>query len=1268
MVRIKKAQPKKTQLAGILSQLTDGQATPALKKHIMTKYIGRRQPLTVLDGVIDRLKLVAAGTTKYDVKTFQDMAPARARPGKRMQTGILEWWQVDKRTGKMRKYEMAITSRMLGMLTKRKFAVDADALAQAQRAPAAGESSAAAAVRAWLLNVTLQEIGEDAAAWEKFLAALHVENPEAWGELQNFASAMMIVELKNVANSRETEHTATFQDRVLRDTAVERYIAHPSVSYALNAAAACITDIVSPRARFEASPYPDLLASCMPQAILMQYGARFDAYKRRYPSCDLPDAFDMDYISRRTLGRPWDGGDVQISLLQAAALLNNLGIGLEVYDLHSRRVMDSPAPSPHHAIRPNVMRVVYHNDHVERVSVVKVERAMAHGAVTRLFVHDAQAIVTHLREATFAEPKTTVDALYTGDLTDLTRSLLSAGYSPHITTQCMATVTRLTFPDLLVPGGGKVTLTIASPCVVRGVSTSFADAAEYDMYKQWEARVTSVILDPRHGSRMSDAVQAVFDRVSVPVLLGCVTQPCGQLSTPNAPEAPRFSDALDFNKFYASCLRDAPFLPAVSPFFEFEACGHADDLGHADAEYVYVVHVLERHPVYSGTTLMFGHELAYARKHVCMRVVARLEVINVRNVARREIARLFDAAVALHDDHKKAIVNKAIGLLGKKTERVTTTVCARDECIARMYPGTAVKFSDDAWLTTEKRASPLAMTFRPVHAMVLGMARLKLFALYNELRAGGARVLGFRTDCVYFDGPHAVATDGGVGGLKALTGKTVPTTPIARRDTITDLFGDAMAPTSATSAPTSATSAPTSATSAPTSATSAPQPRGVLRLGKAGTGKTYGVLSGFAKRDKVLVVCAWNAQARNAMHKWPGVTGITLHTLFGLGVDDRERRAQYDTSRFSDVVFDEILLHKHRNLCRIRDFVRAHSNALRFHATGDHRQLEAIDDVVSNATKVRMLRGLFETSEVTTGNVRLPAHQRERMLAFESDIESGDMSVAAIVREHFSGAVVGSMQEVTRRGITRAVAYFNNTSDTLNAHFARNRRVGGCRKVLSPDVVYAKHDRVICKNTCSLARACGVGHGACRVYPNYEFTVETWKHDVITLRDVLDEAMYTVSADSLLRNFAPGWCTTVHSAQGRDIAKPFVIADFTSRYVSKQWLYTAVSRAVNLDHVFFLDADLTDVNAARVAAAMVVGYRQQDIARFGDVAQPDYVTPEYVLAEFDRVGGKCMTCGQYMSFECRSQRKVTVNRLNNALAHHVDNCELACLKCNSTLK
>jgi hypothetical protein len=155
--------------------------------------------------------------------------------------------------------------------------------------------------------------------------------------------------------------------------------------------------------------------------------------------------------------------------------------------------------------------------------------------------------------------------------------------------------------------------------------------------------------------------------------------------------------------------------------------------------------------------------------------------------------------------------------------------------------------------------------------------------------------------------------------------------------------------------------------------------------------------------------------------------------------------------------------------------------------------------------------------------------------------------------------------------------------------------------------------------------------------------------------------------NNIIQHFWLPYSNTVHAAQGDSIDVPFVIADSMARYATPNWLYTAISRCTNLDHVWFLSMSLYELDVERECAKMVCGYKWQDYLKGFVINRSKYVDVKWIINKYEEVK-RCRVCKQHMVFETHNPHKVTVNRLNNDLPHDKDNCELLCNMCNVGLK
>ena len=75
----------------------------------------------------------------------------------------------------------------------------------------------------------------------------------------------------------------------------------------------------------------------------------------------------------------------------------------------------------------------------------------------------------------------------------------------------------------------------------------------------------------------------------------------------------------------------------------------------------------------------------------------------------------------------------------------------------------------------------------------------------------------------------------------------------------------------------------------------------------------------------------------------------------------------------------------------------------------------------------------------------------------------------------------------------------------------------------------------------------------------------------------LSNAM-TLPIHAIKKNLVHNYCKTCHSFQGSNIDEAITIFDHKFAYVTRKWLYTAITRATGLKQVYFHDYDESKEN------------------------------------------------------------------------------------------
>ena len=155
--------------------------------------------------------------------------------------------------------------------------------------------------------------------------------------------------------------------------------------------------------------------------------------------------------------------------------------------------------------------------------------------------------------------------------------------------------------------------------------------------------------------------------------------------------------------------------------------------------------------------------------------------------------------------------------------------------------------------------------------------------------------------------------------------------------------------------------------------------------------------------------------------------------------------------------------------------------------------------------------------------------------------------------------------------------------------------------------------------------------------------------------------------------------------------------DITWKDVNVPWLYTAYSRATNMDNIYIYKGlhpsiilaardkheaikPLIDMSPEQRIAfikkkiqVMIMRHRNDDdeAIRYGkrrSYLPSEYITGDYIYQLGEACNWCCCMCGQPTELDtCNAgMRQMSIDRKDNKLAHIVNNCQIMCWHCNCT--
>ncbi len=150
------------------------------------------------------------------------------------------------------------------------------------------------------------------------------------------------------------------------------------------------------------------------------------------------------------------------------------------------------------------------------------------------------------------------------------------------------------------------------------------------------------------------------------------------------------------------------------------------------------------------------------------------------------------------------------------------------------------------------------------------------------------------------------------------------------------------------------------------------------------------------------------------------------------------------------------------------------------------------------------------------------------------------------------------------------------------------------RKNIGKTAEYEEGDKLVCRKYLKLK--------SLRFNVNFEFTIDLIEGNSFTIVDESTDQAFTLTRDLIQTNFILSYCRTCHSFQGSSVDEAITNFDTDFYFVTRKWVYTAVTRATDLSKVFFYvgpafsraDANEDDV-LERYLELKVHNFKSQDL-------------------------------------------------------------------------
>ena len=408
----------------------------------------------------------------------------------------------------------------------------------------------------------------------------------------------------------------------------------------------------------------------------------------------------------------------------------------------------------------------------------------------------------------------------------------------------------------------------------------------------------------------------------------------------------------------------------------------------------------------------------------------------------------------------------------------------------------------------------------------------------------------------------------------------------------------------------------------------------------------------------VLFVVPTNRQLQEIQDK--GIEATTYNKFFSIAVheDVGEKLPIYDYSPYDVIVFDEIYMLNFYTLNKVWQFMENNTHIIRI-ATGDVKQLEGVETMTNCQDPATYIDNCIDT--MFKYNIFLKICKRvgakdsvegERNRKILNDMYN-DWWENNIPRKEFILKYSYLTDDIMAS--EHNIAYTNMRCENV-ANEIRDR--------LNISEKYVVGDILVSRTWIRQPR----------VNINLRYRITKIEDDElgkqITLQNIArQEDEFMLFEPIVDKNFIYPYCATCHSSQGSSVKESITIHEWDLPITSREWIWTALTRCVDFRKVKFycnpdFDKQMDKNMIMRYFKNKVENYKIQDRRAKREITEEEYISAEWCLSQFQ---SRCQKCNTSFNFETKKGKlcsNFTCQRLDNSIAHHIDNSTSFCVYCN----
>ena len=427
----------------------------------------------------------------------------------------------------------------------------------------------------------------------------------------------------------------------------------------------------------------------------------------------------------------------------------------------------------------------------------------------------------------------------------------------------------------------------------------------------------------------------------------------------------------------------------------------------------------------------------------------------------------------------------------------------------------------------------------------------------------------------------------------------------------------------------------------------------MIKANTPGCGKSY-ICEGMVELGhKVIFICPTNKLVQKYEAANDNITSVTVNKFFSIKMGDMKLKS-FDSSEFNVFVFDEIYCNDIHILNRIKKFIDNNKDKIII-ATGDSEQLKPVSEITNQDIDYdeymdSIMSQLFKNEIILKINKRFKNKEdMDRLEEIKKMLKDG-CNINKLILKHFK--YTDNINESENN-----IAYKNETCKNVSS---------AIRKKLNKVDDYEVGEILICR------RYIHVKKTNVKFQINFQYKIVKIEGEFFTLENIITGEEQSIGDKIIKDAFIFNYCATCHSSQGASINGKICIFDYKDKLVDWRWLWTAITRATQIENVYFYDYTNDKNNnfnnnlLCSYFNKKINNYKIQDKLGHREICK-DYINSNWF---FDNLDETCNICKCELTYKLHGNGTITSNitadRINNNICHSIDNCKICCVRCNTS--